>query len=221
MLTAGAQAQAKAGLVHDDIGHDKQDDGDGGSQVEILEDQVVPETGALHRGEAESFAGDAHPAGDGDGGQALALDGPGHNDCEGRGELVQRRAADGLVSFQVDGSKTQEEGEDHAGQARHQDGNQHGQLRMCRTEAALVKRLQGEAGKQSTDDHHAFQRDVDNAGMLTEHTAQGNQQQRHRKQDGQADNVSSDHHLAAPPFSLRPETALAITPRISRAKAAR
>ena len=92
---------------------------------------------------------------------------------------------------------------------------------MCRTEAALVKRLQGEAGKQSANDHHAFQRDVDNAGMLTEHTAQGNQQQRHRKQDGQADNVSSDHHLAAPPFSLRPETALAITPRISRAKAAR
>ena len=45
--------------------------------------------------------------------------------------------------------------------------------------------------------------------------------QRHRKQNGQTDNVGSDHHLAAPPFSLRPETALAITPRISSAKAAR
>ena len=51
MLATGAQAQAKAGLVHDDIGHDKQDDGDGGSQVEIplkirLFQKLGPSTGA-------------------------------------------------------------------------------------------------------------------------------------------------------------------------------
>ena len=57
MLAAGAQAQAKAGLVHDDIGHDKQDDGDGSSQIEILEDQVVPETEGPPPGRGRKFRG--------------------------------------------------------------------------------------------------------------------------------------------------------------------
>ena len=105
MLTAGAQPQTEAGLVHDDVGRDEQDDGNGGRQVEILENQVVPEAGAVHRGEAEGIAGDAHPVGNEDRGQALALDGPGHDDGEGGRKLVQRRAADGLVGLQVDGRK--------------------------------------------------------------------------------------------------------------------
>ena len=221
MLAAGAQTQTKASLVQHDVGCDEQDDGDRSRQVEILEDQVVPKAWAVHRGKAEGLAGDAHPVGNEDGGQALALDGPGHDDREGGGKLVQRCAADGLVSLQVDGRERQEQREDHAGDARHQNGNEHRQLRVRGAETALVQALQRKAGKQCANDHHAFQRDVDNAGVFTEHTAHSDEQQRHCEQNCHTDNVSSDHHFAAPPFSLRPETALAMTPRISRAKAAR
>ena len=221
MLTAGAQPQTEAGLVHDDVGRDEQDDGNGGRQVEILENQVVPETGAVHRGEAEGIAGDAHPVGNEDRGQALALDGPGHDDGEGGRELVQRRAADGLVGLQVDGRKAQQQRKNHAGDARHQNGNEHRQLRMCGTEAALVQALQRKAGEQRANDHHALKCDVDDAGMLTEHAAHGDEQQRHCEQNGHTDNVGSDHHFAAPSFPLWPETALVMMPRISRAKAAR
>ena len=221
MFAAGAQAQAKAGLVHYNVGNNEQYDGHRGGQVEILENQVIPEAGAVHRGKAEGFAGDAHPVGDKDGGQALALNGPGHNHGEGGRKLVQRRAADGLVSLQVDGRKAQQQGENHTGAARNKDSDKHRQLRMRRAKAVLVKGLQREAGEQCADNHHAFQRNVDNAGMFAEHTAHCDKQQRHGEQDCHTDNVGSNHHFAAPPFSLRPETSLAITPRISSAKAAR
>ena len=80
------------------------------------------------------------------------LDGPGHDHGKSRRELVQCRAADGLVRLQVDGGKSQEEGENHAGSTRNQDGNQHGKLRIGRAESALIQCLEGEAGEQRTDD---------------------------------------------------------------------
>ena len=109
MLAAGAQTQAEAGLVHHNVGCDEQNDGHWGRQIEILEDEVVPEAGAVHRGKAEGIAGDAHPAGDRDSGQTLTLNRPSHNNGEGGRKLVQGRAADGLVGLQVDGREAQQQ----------------------------------------------------------------------------------------------------------------
>ena len=44
---------------------------------------------------------------------------------------------------------------------------------------ALVQALQRKAGEQRANDHHALKCDVDDAGMLTEHAAHGDEQQRH------------------------------------------
>ena len=215
------ETQAEAGLVQHDIGDDQQYDGNGRGEVKILEDQRVPEGLAFNGSKAESLTGDAGPAGDLNGGQALALDCPGQNNGKRRSELVEGRAADGLVRLEVDGRKGQEQREDHAAGTGNQDCTEHGKLRMFRTETALVKRLQRETGEQGADDHHAFQGDVDDAGMLREHAAQCNQQKRHRKQDGQTDNICKYDHFFAASFCLRLPNALEMTPRISRANAAR
>ena len=113
MLTAGPQAQAEAGPVHEDPCREEEQDGDGGRQIEIFENQGIQK--AVARRQAEGGLGDPDPVGDLDGGQALSLYSPGHNDGEGRGKGVQGSTADGLVRLEVDGREGQQQGEDHAG----------------------------------------------------------------------------------------------------------
>ena len=83
-----AQPQTEPGLVQHHVGHNEQYHGNGSGEVEILEDQSIPEGLALDGGEAEGLTGDAGPAGNLNGGEALTLDGPGQNHSKSRCKLV-------------------------------------------------------------------------------------------------------------------------------------
>ena len=73
MLAAGPQPQAEAGVVEDDPGNQEEDDGQGNGDVEFLE-QRGQEVLVDLAGDAQGFGGEAGPGGNGDVGDALALD---------------------------------------------------------------------------------------------------------------------------------------------------
>ncbi|MPM99252.1 hypothetical protein SDC9_146443 [bioreactor metagenome] len=216
MLTAGAQPQAEAGAVEHDGGNNQQQNCHGGGEEQLLENQRAPEAAAQH------VAAQADPAGDEDGGLPLALDGPGQDDGEGGRQHVQGGAADGLIGPEVDGGKGQQQGEHRAGEARDQQGAQHGPLGGGGAPARAVGPAQEQAGEERADDHDALQGDVNDAAALGEHAPQRHQQERNCEKNGGANDVGQNHHTRSPSRPRRlPASDLAITPRISREKADR
>ena len=159
----------------------------------------------IHRAhDVQLFRRPPGPGGDGDIGNALTLDGPGHNHTESGGEEIQRRAADGLVCLQVDGAEGQQQGEEHTGdpgnERRQRDAQLGGEHAFSPTGG--VQCPQEEGGSQSADDHDALQRQVDHAGPLRVHATQSHQHQRDCKANGQVDNTGPGTyaHFAAASF---------------------
>ena len=115
---------------------------------------------------------------------------------DGRGQQVQGRAADSLIRLQVDGGKGQQQTVHHTGQCRHQNGEQHHQ------EGRHVGGQQGQGQHtcHTANDHDAFQCNVDDAGVLTEHTAQCHQHQNDAIQQRIFD---QKQHITCPPFRLQ------------------
>ena len=117
---------------------------------------------------------------------------------------VQGGAAHGLVRLQVDGGEGQEQGEYRA----HGSGNQHGEdfqplqgqpVAASGSLVEYVKALHGaheqHANKRS-EDHNAFQCQVDDTAALGEDTGQGHNHQGHRVQKGL---LNQKTHACAPP----------------------
>ena len=177
MLAAGTQAQAEAGLVQHDIADDEQDDAQRHKDAQFQ----------LADAEQERLVGVVQL------GAAAVAEVFGNDDGHGGSQQVQGRATDGLVRFQVDGSKGQQQAVDHACQRGHHHGDDHdkpgGQARR--------EHGQGEDTRHTADDHDAFQRDVDDAGVLTEHAAQSDQHQHDAIQQGIFD---QKQHITCPPF---------------------
>ena len=164
MLAAGPQPQAEAGLVH----HHKADDEQG--QPQRHKDAHFQPADAEQEG----------PVGIVQLGAAALAEVFGQHHRHGGGQQVQGGAADGLVRLQVDGGKGQQQGIDHAGHGRRQDGDHHDEPGR----GAGRQQGQGQNARHAADDHDALQRDVDDAGMLAEHAAQGHQHQHDAVQQG-------------------------------------
>ena len=177
MLAAGAQTQAEAGLVQHDVADDEQCDAqrDKDAQLQAADAEQEGLVGVVQLGAAAlaEVLGDDH----GNGGS----------------QQVQCRAADGLVCLQVDGGKSQQQAVDHARQRCHQNGDQHHKegRKACRQHG------QGKHTGHTADDHNALQRNVDDAGMFAEHTAQCHQHQHDAVQQGIFD---QKQHITCPPF---------------------
>ena len=164
VLAAGPQPQAEAGLVHhhkaDDEQHQAQRDKD--TQLQPADVEQEGPVGVVQLGAA-----------------ALAeILGEDHR--HRGGQQVQGGAADGLVGLQVDGGEGQQQGIDHAGHRRRQNGHHHDHPGRHTGR----QQRQGQNAGHAADDHDAFQRDVDDAGMLAEHTAQRHQHQDDAVQQG-------------------------------------
>ena len=164
MLAAGPQPQAEAGLVH----HHKADDEQG--QPQRHKDAHFQPADAEQEG----------PVGIVQLGAAALAEVFGQHHRHGGGQQVQGGAADGLVGLQVDGGKGQQQGIDHAGQRRRQNRDDHDQPGGH----GGRQQRQGQDAGHAADDHDAFQRNVDDAGMLAEHTAQSHQHQDDAVQQG-------------------------------------
>ena len=181
MFAAGAQAQTEAGLVQHHIADDEQHDAQRHKDAQLQAADA----------EQERLVGIVQL------GAAAVAEILGNDHGNGGGQQVQGRAADGLVRFQVDGGKGQQQAVYHAGQRSHQDRDQHHQERRH----VGRKHGQGQNTRHTADDHDAFQRDVDDAGVLTEHTAQCHQHQDDAIQQGIFD---QKQHLTCPPSSRWP-----------------
>ena len=164
VFAAGAQAQAEAGLVHDDIADDKQHDAqrdeDAELQVADLEQERAVGVADLGRG-----------------GTVIVL---GQDHGQRRGQHIEGCAADGLVRLEIDGRKRQQQRVNHTGQRRHQDGQHHEQPGGH----GALEHGDGEHAAQAADDHDALQRNVDDAGVFAEHAAQRHQHQDDAVQQG-------------------------------------
>ena len=180
MLAAGTQTQAKAGLVQHHIADDQQNDAQRhkNAQLQPADAEQEGPVGVVQLCTA-----------------AIAeILGKDHRD--GRGQQVQGRAADSLIRLQVDGGKGQQQTVHHTGQCRHQNRDQHHE------EDRHFGRQhgQGENTRHTANDHDAFQCDVDDAGVLTEHTAQCHQHQNDAIQQRIFD---QKQHITCPPFRLQ------------------
>ena len=187
MLAAGPQTQAEAGLVQHHIADDQQDDAQRNKDAELQPADA----------EQEGLIGIVQL------GAAAVAEVFGDDHGNGGGQQVQGCAADGLVRLQVDGGKGQQQAVHHASQGRRQNGEQHHQ------EGRHVggQHGQGKHTCHTADDHDAFQRNVDDAGVLTEHTAQSHQHQHDAIQQRIFD---QKQHITCPPSWFRswPEQAL-------------
>ena len=180
MLAAGAQTQTEAGLVQHDVADDEQCDAqrDKDAQLQAADAEQERLVGVVQLGAAAvaEVLGDDH----------------GHCRCQ----QVQGRAADGLVRFQIDGREGQQQAVDHAGDSRRQHRDDHGgESRQVRGQHG-----EGEDTRHTADDHDAFQCDVDDAGVLTEHTAQSDQHQHDAIQQSILD---EKQHITCPPSWFR------------------
>ena len=180
MFAAGAQTQTEAGLVQHHIADDEQHDAQRHKDAQLQAADAEQErlVGIVQLGAAAVA-------------EILCND---HG--YGGSQQVQGRAADGLVRFQVDGGKGQQQAVHHAGQRSHQDRDQHHQERRH----VGRKHGQGQNTRHTADDHDAFQCDVDDAGVLTEHTAQCHQHQNDAIQQRIFD---QKQHITCPPFRLQ------------------
>ena len=180
MLAAGAQTQAEAGLVQHDVADDEQCDAqrDKDAQLQAADAEQEGLVGVVQL----CAAAVAEVLGDD------------HSHC--RRQQVQGRAADGLVRFQVDGREGQQQAVDHAGDSSHQHSDEHGgESRQARGQHG-----EGEDTRHTADDHDAFQCDIDDAGVLTEHTAQSDQHQHDAIQQSILD---EKQHITCPPSWFR------------------
>ena len=177
MLAAGPQAEAEAGLIQHNVADDEQDDAqrDKDAQLQLADAEQKGLVGVIQLGTAAGaeILGDDHG--------------------NGRSQQVQGRAADGLVGLQVDGSKGQQQAVKDAGQRRHQHRDDHDEPGR----QSGGQHGQGKHACHAADDHDALQRDIDDAGVLAEHTAQGHQHQHDAIQQGIFD---QKQHITCPPF---------------------
>ena len=165
------QAQTEAGLIEQDIGRGEQQRGHEHEPAELERAEIDGErllrTGILH-----------------DGGNIVgirsgvdSLD----NDRRARGaEQIQRGADKRLVRLEVDAGHGQQAGIDHADQRRnsqnaenHHDGGHIGRNVAHRQRAA-----------EGAHDHNALKAEVDDAGVLREAAAEGDQDQHGSKDQG-------------------------------------
>ena len=228
MLSAGAHTQAEAGLVQDEPGDQEQHQSNGNGDVKLLKqrrEEILIDLSC----NMQLLRGPPGPGGNGDVRDALSLDGPGDDHAKRRGEEVQRRTADGLVRLQIDCGKGQQQGEDHTGQTGNQGRQGHAQLggEHLLAPTGGVHRLQDQGGGQGAHDHNALQGQVDDAGALGVHPAQGHQHQRNGETNGQIDDTGpcTCAHFACASFFRFFLPRLPQPPdriiRISRAKAAK
>ena len=171
MLAARHQAQAEAGLIEQDVGRGEQQRGHEHEPAELERAEIDGErllrTGILH-----------------DGGNVVGIrrgvDGL-DDDRRARGaEQIQRGADKRLVRLEVDAGHGQQAGIDHADQRRnsqntedHHDGGHIGRNVAHRQRAA-----------EGAHDHNALKAEVDDAGVLREAAAEGDQDQHGSKDQG-------------------------------------
>ena len=128
---------------------------------------------------------------------------------QGGGHQVQRCAADGLVCLQIHGCEAQQQGK----QCAHQRCHQHGQQLKALQRHPVPRLLGGGEGPgllhiadkihahKRTEDHNAFQRQVDDAAALGKHAGQCHDHQRNGIDQGL---LYQKRHASSPPFLSPP-----------------
>ena len=171
VLAARHQAQTEAGLIEQDIGRGEQQRGHEHEPAELERAEIDGErllrTGILH-----------------DGGNVIGIrsgvDGLDDDRRACGAEQIQRGADKRLVRLEVDAGHGQQAGIDHADQRRnsqnaedHHDGGHIGRNVAHRQRAA-----------EGAHDHNALKAEVDDAGVLREAAAEGDQDQHGSKDQG-------------------------------------
>ena len=184
MLAAGHQAQAEAGLVQRHIGSDERDERHEHEPVEFKRadrrQKRILCAAVLHDGRNVVGVGSG-------------VDGLDNDRRTGGAEQVQRRADERLVGLEVDARHGKQAGIDHADQRGDKDDREdHHDRRGCIRHIAHCQRA-----AERTHDHNAFEAEVDNAGMLREAAAEGDQDQ-NRREDQRI--LKQQDHSVSPPF---------------------
>ena len=168
MLAASHHAKAKLGLVQRQIGKNQHDHGNQHKPIELK----TVETDQKRFSRLNILNGRRHVGGILRGVNCLYNDGGGS-----KPEHVQRGTDDGLVSLEVDAGHGQEAGEQNAQSNRAKEGEENDK----NSRGACRKIFHHEGTAESTENHNAFQTDVDHTGMLRKTSSQSNQEQHRRK----------------------------------------
>ena len=209
ILAAGPKPQTEAGLIQQDGHNNEEQDADVGSEIHLVQEGLSQKADILALGNAEGGLFQHKPGG-GIAGlhiqDILAVDDPDEKQHHGGGHQVQGGAADGLVRLQIDGGEAQQQAEESTQSGGHQ--HSHNFQALQRQPGPLpgsvhehIQVLHG-ADEEDTDEraknHDAFQRQVDDAAALGEHTGQGHDHQRNRVKQSL---LNDECHFLAPPFS--------------------
>ena len=180
MLAAGTKPESKAGLIHDNIADNEQYNADGDKNAQL---QVADF-------EQKSLVGVADFGGSG------AIEILGKNDCNRSRQHIESRAANCLIGLQIDGRKGQQQRIKHSCECRRRNGSDDNNNWCC----ALGQTGGGQNAGQTANDHDAFQRNIDDAGMFAEHSAQRNQHQNNAIEQRIFD---EKQHITCPPSRFR------------------
>ena len=185
MLAAGAQPQAKAGLVQGHIGRRQGDERQQHEPVELKAADVHQKR--LFR--VNILNGGGHIVHALSGVHGLDEHGGARSTQQVHGGAYQR-----LIRLEVDGGNSQQQGVDRA----HQNSRQHHQQDHQEGGCAPGQKLHHQRASQGAHDHDALQADVDDAGVFGEAAAQC-----HQHQNGGKDQriLQQQDHFAFPPSS--------------------
>ncbi len=177
MLSTRSQMHAEGELVEDEPGEDDHGQGDVGGGIDAQGIGLHPHpelTGSV--GAEEDLAGeDRHPV----------------------RQEVDARAADGLVGVEVDGRNGVHQAEESTGEQAHDEGQKEGEGVV---HATGFHQDVGRGRGAGSDGHQAFEGDVDHPALLTDHPADGGDED--RSDDHEDGRKHSNNHTHLIPTSF-------------------